>query len=215
MAQKEGPKRIGTDSPLRVGDQVQAEWQGTWWPAQVVQTNEDGTVRVHYIGYDDSSDETVSRDRLLMGELPQTLAYLGANPCPGALCPSSLDKFFLGDAVTDRTQLRIGDKVHVEWYGSWWAGEVLELNQDRTVRIHYSGWDSQFDETVPRSRLQIPNPRPKIVTLHLDRNWTLTGDLLEILPDGYVLSRAEDHKVCFVNKQNVAYVEINNYTPRG
>ena len=216
MLKPEGPKPIGPDQALRVGDQVQAEWQGTWWAAQVVAVNDDGTVRIHYTDWDDSFDETLSRDRLMTGAVvPPPAVYGSAQMAPGPLCYSSLDKFFLGDPVTDQTPLRPGDKVHVEWNSTWWAGEIVALNPDRSVRIHYSGWESQFDETVPRTRLQIPNPRPKIVTLHLDRNWTLAGTLLEILPDGYLLSRAEDHRVCFVNKQNVVYVEIGNYTVRG
>jgi len=215
MLQNEGPKPIAPDHLLRPGDQVQAEWQGSWWAAQVVQVNEDGTARVHYGGWDDSFDETLPRERLSIGEAgPMGTCGLGALP-PGPVCLSSLDKFFLGDPVTERTHLNVRDKVHVEWNGTWWAGEILALNPDGAVRIHYSGWGSQFDEIVPRTRLQIPNPRPKIVTLYLERDWTLSGTLLEILPDGYVLSRAEDHKVCFVNKQNVAYVEVNNYTARG
>jgi hypothetical protein len=35
------------------------------------------------------------------------------------------------------------------------------------------------------------------------------GSLLKVLPDGYLVSRAEDHKVCLVHGEKVVYVEIN------
>jgi hypothetical protein len=44
----------------------------------------------------------------------------------------------------------------------------------------------------------------------VDRNWSITGVVLDILPDAYVISRAEDHRVCVVNRQSVRYLEIAN-----
>jgi hypothetical protein len=49
-----------------------------------------------------------------------------------------------------------GDKVLVEWGGAWHQGEVLEALPDGTVKIHYVGWDANWDEAVPRSRLRRP-----------------------------------------------------------
>jgi hypothetical protein len=118
----------------------------------------------------------------------------------------------LGEPVTDKTPLKAGERVHVEWQGSCWTGEVLALNDDGTVRIRYVGWGSEWDETVARSRLQLPTTSNKVVTLHFDRTWSISGTLLEILPDGYVLSRAEDHRICLISKQSVAYVETERYS---
>ena len=69
--------------------------------------------------------------------------------------------------VTSDTILNAGDKVQVLWMGpltlpdgkikneSWWSGEVLRCNEDGTVSIHYSGWRSEWDESVSRDRLRI------------------------------------------------------------
>jgi hypothetical protein len=43
--------------------------------------------------------------------------------------------------------------VEVEWHGSWYAAEVLQVNGPLT-RIHYTGWDSSWDEWVPAGRIR-------------------------------------------------------------
>ncbi len=72
-----------------------------------------------------------------------------------------------GDLVTANTVLNAGDNVQVQWSGtvvlsdgestneSWWNGEVLDCNSDGTVRIHYAGWNPEWDESVSRDRLRI------------------------------------------------------------
>jgi hypothetical protein len=46
-------------------NQVQVEWQGTWWAAEVVKTNGDRYF-IHYTGWDNSWDEWVGPDRIRM-----------------------------------------------------------------------------------------------------------------------------------------------------
>lgn len=43
--------------------------------------------------------------------------------------------------------------VEVEWSGSWYAAEVLRVSGGLT-RIHYTGWDSSWDEWVPAARIR-------------------------------------------------------------
>ena len=61
-----------------------------------------------------------------------------------------------GKPVSPKTQLKAGDRVLVEWGGSWWKGQVLEVPPGGNVKIHYVGWDAQWDEVAPRTRLQLP-----------------------------------------------------------
>jgi hypothetical protein len=61
-----------------------------------------------------------------------------------------------GKRVSPDTVLKVGERVLVEWNGSWWNGQILELFPDGSVKIHYSGWDAEWDEVVPRTRLQMP-----------------------------------------------------------
>lgn len=61
-----------------------------------------------------------------------------------------------GKPVSSKAQLKAGDRVLVEWRDTWWKGEVLEVLPDGDVKIRYVGWDAQWDEVVPRKRLQHP-----------------------------------------------------------
>ena len=63
-----------------------------------------------------------------------------------------------GKPVYPNTELAPGDQVFIEWYGTWYPGEVIALEKDGTVSVHYSGWDDSFDEAVPRSRLSLGGP---------------------------------------------------------
>ncbi len=58
-----------------------------------------------------------------------------------------------GITIDDGAVLQPGQGVLVEWGGQWWSGEVLWADGPQ-VRIHYLGWESSWDEVVPRSRLQ-------------------------------------------------------------
>src|SRR5688572_5274584 len=76
----------------------------------------------------------------------------GANvPLPAEALPVQPS----GIPVSPSTPLRKGTRVLVNWQGSWWRGEVLDVESDDRVRIHYVGWDSSWDETVPRGSLQV------------------------------------------------------------
>ncbi len=61
-----------------------------------------------------------------------------------------------GKPVSPKTQLKVGDRVLVEWNDSWWKGQVLKVLPGGNVKIHYVGWDAQWDEVAPRTRLQLP-----------------------------------------------------------
>jgi hypothetical protein len=43
--------------------------------------------------------------------------------------------------------------VEVEWGGSWYAAEVLRVGGGSSL-IHYTGWDSSWDEWVPAGRVR-------------------------------------------------------------
>lgn len=62
-----------------------------------------------------------------------------------------------GKWVAALADLKRGDRVLVEQGGTWWRGRVTRVSTaDNLITIHYVGWESSFDETVPLSRLQIP-----------------------------------------------------------
>lgn len=109
---------------------------------------------VGFNGKDDSGrwydDEPAGDDpSIQMPPRAVKIATAYAAPSPGPIVSS-------GIAVTATTELTVRQKVQVKWGDEWWAGEVLRVQPNGRVRIHYLGWDSDWDEDVPRSRLQLP-----------------------------------------------------------
>jgi hypothetical protein len=56
------PSRVMHPSP---DGALFVEWNGSWWPAEIVARKGEDAVRVHYIGWGSEWDETVGRSRLL------------------------------------------------------------------------------------------------------------------------------------------------------
>ena len=47
----------------------------------------------------------------------------------------------------------VGDQIKVEWKGSWWDANILEINGANHL-IHYVGFDSSWDEWVTTERMK-------------------------------------------------------------
>jgi hypothetical protein len=60
-----------------------------------------------------------------------------------------------GITVEPETPLEVGSIVLAYSQGRWWRAEVVALEGDDDVRIHFPGWDSKWDVTVPRNELQV------------------------------------------------------------
>ena len=118
----------GSVAPVSVssttGQQVvEVEWSGTWYPAVILDQNGSKSL-IHYVGYDSSWDEWVGAQRLRL-------------PTPQIA----------------RGQWRVGDRVEVEWSGTWWEATVLELAGSAT-KIGYVGYDPSWDEWVEPARIR-------------------------------------------------------------
>ena len=55
---------VTSDTPLEVGSRVLSFSQGRWWRAVVIGLEGEDQVRIHFPGWDDKWDATVSRDEL-------------------------------------------------------------------------------------------------------------------------------------------------------
>jgi len=64
QVQKNQPVAVTEKTPLKAGSQIQAEWANRWLPATVLALNNDGSVLIHWEGYDKAFDETISRSKL-------------------------------------------------------------------------------------------------------------------------------------------------------
>jgi hypothetical protein len=52
---------------------------------------------------------------------------------------------------------RACQKVQVEWGGTWWAAEVLQVRGNQYY-IHYTGWSNSWDEWVAECRVRPCGP---------------------------------------------------------
>jgi hypothetical protein len=60
-----------------------------------------------------------------------------------------------GIGIEPETPLEVGSVVLSFSQGRWWRAEVVGLEGDDLVTIHYPGWDSKWDVTVLRGELQV------------------------------------------------------------
>lgn len=56
-----------------------------------------------------------------------------------------------------RSSFAVDDNVEVEWKGSWYPANVMEIKAQGKYKIHYQGYDSSWDETVGPSRIRARN----------------------------------------------------------
>ena len=60
-----------------------------------------------------------------------------------------------GIKVEPETNLEVGSIVLSYSQGRWWRAEVVALEENEMVRIHFPGWDEKWDASVPRGELQV------------------------------------------------------------
>ena len=53
------------------------------------------------------------------------------------------------------TPLEVGAIVLSYSQERWWRAEVVAIEDDDMVRLHYPGWDSKWDVSVPKNELQV------------------------------------------------------------
>ena len=144
------------------GQSVQVEWRGSWYAATIVAVLDGGQYHIHYDGWGDEWDEAVDALRIrtegeviappteliqpdsFVDESGQSVENTGTQQDPGGYTP------------TADQPLPAGQRVHVEWRGSWYLADVVDAPYGSSeVRVHYIGWDAEWDENVTRDRIRI------------------------------------------------------------
>lgn len=107
---------------------------------------------------------------------------------PGSLPAGMTRHSCYMEAFRDRLiDPHLGDKVEVSWKGkfrletqdvyqgvAWWVAEVVDKHRSQErYKIHYPGWESRWDEWVPRSRLRWSVQPNRLVTIY-------AGDIVEL-----------------------------------
>ena len=161
-------------TPLIPGQTIQVLWGPRWYQSRVVAAQPDGAVRIHYLGWADSSDDSVARTRVRIGGIippsptatVTTQALLGAvnaiaNATANAQGTTNGETALSSTAdpggmpVNMMTAMVPGQVIQVHWGSNWYQSSVVAPQPDGTVRIHYFGWSSSSDSNVTRDRIRI------------------------------------------------------------
>src|SRR5438552_2470719 len=54
---------IAQQTSWKVGDQIEVQWQGDWYKAEVIEVKE-AQYKIHYVGYASSWDEWIDKSRI-------------------------------------------------------------------------------------------------------------------------------------------------------
>jgi hypothetical protein len=91
----------------------------------------------------------------VVGTLLSFLPHLNRPSVPEAQKPISPS----GIPVTSETDLEKGDEVIARSKGHWWRAKVVAIEEDETVRVVFPDHDENWQKCIPRSDLQMPEPR--------------------------------------------------------
>lgn len=132
---------------LPVGAAIEVEWNDSWYAATVTAERPDGSVGVTYTGWGSSFDESVDPERVRVPA--ETLQAARGPVSPSGTPLTSI-------TAPDGTEVNVGDVLEVQWRDDVYRAVALTgLNAERQVRVHYAGWEDQWDELVEASRIRL------------------------------------------------------------
>ena len=134
---------VACERSYQVGDQVMVEWEGKEYPAVNLAQESAANFKVHFEGYEDVWDETVTKSRI-KGHRK------GDEPRPEP--PPKVRAKALEAAKTNT--YKVGDGVRVEWHGRWYPATIVEIMGREQYRVHYQGYGPEWDENVGLARIQ-------------------------------------------------------------
>lgn len=68
--------------------------------------------------------------------------------------------FLVSHSAFTQSSFSVNQKVEVLWKGRWYKATVLSVNGN-SYKIHYDGYASSWDETVPKSRIRSVDNKTK------------------------------------------------------
>jgi hypothetical protein len=86
----------------------------------------------------------------------QTTAAEPANtPAPQAARKGVVPNNEQGVPVTADMKLSPGTPIQAQWGSFFYFAEVVSLEANGNIKVHYQGWSNHFDEALPRNKLRI------------------------------------------------------------
>lgn len=106
-------------------------------------SNDKGDFEEYLRKYPQGSFAGIARNRLKALAAPPPVASQAAIPAAPQTAAQAAKKSFSVD-----------DDVDVEWKGTWYPANVMEVRPQGKYKIHYQGYDNSWDETVGSSRIR-------------------------------------------------------------
>ena len=138
----------GCTQGYRVGDRVLVEWDGVdpLYTASIIQLEAPGRYRVHFEGYESIWDESVPTMRI------KGKAKGNEKPPPP---PNKVRaRLGAGSKAAVVSTYKQGDRVKVDWKGSFYTATILEVLGNERYRVHYEGYDDNWNEVVDIARMR-------------------------------------------------------------
>ncbi len=91
--------------------------------------------------------------RVLAALLSAALRFARVGPRPATrLAPLALSAAVIFAGC--KRQYSVGDHVYVEWEGADYPAVIIAATSPTKYKVHYDGYDSVWDEVVPRDRIK-------------------------------------------------------------
>jgi hypothetical protein len=154
------PFVINTNVSVRMtpsaGDLV-VKWGSAWWRAEVLKTEGDKSL-IRYVGYNESSDEWVTPDRIKTFTEQDAKQTRHENTYVEPVAQQSSvaqQPYHAPELQAPQVQgSPAKGELLVQWGGQWWPAEVLKTENGRHF-IRYKGYDSHWDEWVTNERMGV------------------------------------------------------------
>ena len=126
-------RAVKSTEDIKPGTPLDAEWGRTWRPVVVIAEPGDAGIKIHWLGWGDSSDEVLPLSRLRFPDESQ------------------------GIRIGPETKLQAG--MQVEYYrpSGWEPVTIVQVNKNGFVRIHWEGRPDAFDKEVPQYEVRVPS----------------------------------------------------------
>jgi hypothetical protein len=125
------------------GDHVMVDWEGSTYPAYIIEAPGPAKFKVRYDGYDTIWDEVVPKDRI---------KGLVEGPVVAPEPPAKVRAKAMQAAVKNR--YKMGEHVRVEWHGQIYGAQITGIVGEEKYRVRYEGYGPEWDEIVGLSRIQ-------------------------------------------------------------
>lgn len=133
----------------RVGEHIWVMYEGVPVRAYIVERTGESRVRVQFEGCDSTWQREITTDRITERVNDTEAARPPTQP---ACAPSSASH--KGESLGLALPYKVGDRLRVRWRNSTYNATVVGVVPPDSVRVHYEGLETAWDETITSDRIE-------------------------------------------------------------